>query len=167
MEIVNGKKRYDYDKCSCGAIKAKVSKGCQKCINRITNRVRFDKELNTNICLCGCKKAYTSTMCSKCKNNELWEKRANRTIGDAKMDKTASRCTYAQIRKHARDTLKKLDVEKKCKICGYNKFVDVAHIVPIKDFSDNTLLMEVNHKDNLLYLCPNHHKEFDNGLLNL
>ena len=52
-----------------------------------------------------------------------------------------------------------------CIICGYNKHIDVAHIVAVKDFSDDTLLQVINHIDNLIALCPNHHWEYDHNKL--
>lgn len=47
------------------------------------------------------------------------------------------------------------------------KHVEIAHIRAVADFSDEDLLSEINHPDNLVGLCPNHHWEYDNGLLNL
>lgn len=57
--------------------------------------------------------------------------------------------------------------EIKCEICGYNGPVDVAHIKAIASFSKDTKLKEVNHIDNLVGLCPNHHREFDRGDISL
>tara|TARA_B100001778_G_scaffold330827_2_gene334038 strand:- start:1352 stop:1726 length:375 start_codon:yes stop_codon:yes gene_type:complete len=42
--------------------------------------------------------------------------------------------------------------------CGYNKFVDAHHIIARKDGGSND-------PENGILLCPNHHKEADNGLL--
>lgn len=57
--------------------------------------------------------------------------------------------------------------EYKCKVCGYDKHVEVAHIKAIADFADNNMLSEINDLSNLIGLCPNHHWEFDNGHLAL
>lgn len=54
-----------------------------------------------------------------------------------------------------------------CSNCGYSKHIQLCHIKPIKDFSDDTLLKDVNSPDNIIQLCPNCHWEFDHGLLNL
>ena len=56
---------------------------------------------------------------------------------------------------------------KACEYCGYSNFVDVAHIIPVRNFPNDALLSEINHENNLLFLCPNHHAEFDGGLLSL
>jgi len=55
--------------------------------------------------------------------------------------------------------------DKKCILCGYNKYVELCHYTPITDFNDNATLLEVNGQSNTIYLCPNHHKELDNDLL--
>jgi len=48
----------------------------------------------------------------------------------------------------------------KCQICGYDKFVNVCHIEPrFKGGSDTV--------ENAIVLCPNHHAEYDYGILKL
>jgi len=54
-----------------------------------------------------------------------------------------------------------------CASCGYSKHVELAHRIPISSFSDNTKIGIVNHKSNVIQLCPNCHWEFDHGLLNI
>ena len=51
--------------------------------------------------------------------------------------------------------------------CGYTNFVDVAHIKPVRYFPESALLSEINDPKNLLFLCPNHHAEFDGKMLSL
>lgn len=52
-----------------------------------------------------------------------------------------------------------------CVICGYNKQVQVCHVVDIKSYPDGTPYVVINHPANLIGLCPNHHWEFDHDLL--
>lgn len=52
-----------------------------------------------------------------------------------------------------------------CKNCCYNKHIEVCHIKPLKDFSKDSVMADINHPDNLVGLCRNCHWEFDNGLL--
>ena len=52
-------------------------------------------------------------------------------------------------------------------ICGYSKHYEVAHIKAVADFDDNDLISEINSENNLIALCPNHHWEYDNGLLKI
>jgi hypothetical protein len=54
-----------------------------------------------------------------------------------------------------------------CQKCGYNTHVELAHIKGIKDFNDDSTIEEINSPDNILVLCPNHHWEFDNGILKI
>jgi predicted restriction endonuclease len=54
-----------------------------------------------------------------------------------------------------------------CQKCGYSNHIELAHIKSIRDFSDDSLISVINDPSNILVLCPNHHWEFDNGILNL
>lgn len=54
-----------------------------------------------------------------------------------------------------------------CKICGYTKHVELAHIIPISKFPGTAKLKDINSKSNVVPLCPNCHWEFDNGLVSL
>ena len=75
--------------------------------------------------------------------------------------------TYRKIRGYAKNIIKYYYKDKKCFICGYDKHVEVAHIIAISKFKDNDLISEINSKDNLIYLCRNHHWEYDNNLIKL
>lgn len=54
-----------------------------------------------------------------------------------------------------------------CQKCGYNIHTELCHIKPVSKFDDSALLGEINHPDNILVLCSNHHWELDNGYLPL
>ena len=71
------------------------------------------------------------------------------------------------IRKNACLVFKNSEKEYKCFVCGYNNHVEIAHIKPVSDFSGESKLSEINDINNLVALCPNHHWEFDNGIINL
>lgn len=73
---------------------------------------------------------------------------------------------YSRVRSSARVIFKDL-LKNPCQVCGYDKHVELCHIKPIASFEENTLLKEINTKDNLIMLCPNCHWELDHGLLNL
>ena len=47
----------------------------------------------------------------------------------------------------------------------YNKHIEIAHIKGVSEFSDDSLVSEINDINNLVALCPNHHWEFDSGQL--
>jgi predicted restriction endonuclease len=57
--------------------------------------------------------------------------------------------------------------DKKCKVCNYEKHIEVCHIKPVSDFNDNTLITDINDLNNLVALCPNHHWEFDAGIIKI
>ena len=71
------------------------------------------------------------------------------------------------IRKDAQKVFEQSGKPYRCAICGYDKHIEIAHIKAVSEFDDSALLTEINHPDNLIALCPNHHWEFDNNLLKL
>lgn len=73
----------------------------------------------------------------------------------------------ARVRQVARNIYRQSDRPKHCVICGYDKHYEVCHIKPIQEFSDITSIATINDLNNLVALCPNHHWEFDHGLLTL
>ncbi len=54
-----------------------------------------------------------------------------------------------------------------CANCGYDKHIEVCHIKPISEHSQDTKISEINKPTNLIGLCPNCHWELDNGLLTI
>lgn len=71
------------------------------------------------------------------------------------------------ICKNARFIYKQSNKNKSCIVCKYKKHYEVAHIKPVSEFEDNELISTINNVDNLIALCPNHHWEYDNKLLDL
>lgn len=69
------------------------------------------------------------------------------------------------IRKDAEKTFEELDGSYSCCVCGYDKHIEIAHVKAVSDFSHNTLVKEINDIENIIPLCPNHHWEFDNGVI--
>ena len=67
-----------------------------------------------------------------------------------------SKRTTTDIRSFQKKVLKKYGY--KCAICGYNKFVNAHHIQSWAIYRDNSI-------KNGVALCPNHHAEADNGIL--
>lgn len=72
----------------------------------------------------------------------------------------------AHIRLLARSHFKDL-TKLPCYNCGYNKHVELCHIKPLRSFSLDSKIKEINSPNNIVQLCPNCHWEFDNGLLDL
>lgn len=71
------------------------------------------------------------------------------------------------IRRNACEVFFSENTEHKCYVCGYSNHIEVAHIKAVSEFDDATPIAEINSIDNLIALCPNHHWEYDNGILKL
>lgn len=70
------------------------------------------------------------------------------------------------IRRDAEKTFEELDGHCSCCVCGYNRHIEIAHVKAVSSFSHNALIKEINNIENIIPLCPNHHWEFDNGVMN-
>lgn len=73
---------------------------------------------------------------------------------------------HAHVRNFARSWNKSL-TKLPCQKCGYSIHVELCHIIPISSWSDEATLGMINHPDNIISLCRNHHWELDNGYLKL
>lgn len=136
----------------------KKKKFCsQSCSAQYNNqrRERRKKRKSTYRTSCkGCSKSFlTDTkkkFCDSCFDT-LFRPRfiENRTRGEV---------LRTQITRHA---IQSIQGEKCCAICGYGYYVEVCHIKAVASFPIDTLVTVINDPSNLVYLCPNHHKEFD------
>lgn len=141
---------------------------CNSTCSAIYNNTRRDpasKNRNSeNYCkVCG--KRCRSSNCGLCRyhwNEFILSERGKLTKGELVNRNYASKNIYQLIRVHAKALMKLWKIPKSCFVCGYNKHVEVCHIKSIGEFSEITTLSEINSRDNLKYLCPNHHWELDN-----
>ena len=92
---------------------------------------------------------------------------SEQTKGDIFSNRKNWQSARTSIRKSAQKAFEESGKPYKGAICGYDKHVEIAHIKAVSDFDDSSLISEINHPDNLIGLCPNHHWEYDNGLLKL
>ena len=90
-----------------------------------------------------------------------------KTKGELFKDRKTWQSARGAIRKIAWKTYMDNNPNPTCVICGYDKHVEVAHIQPVAEFDDSATVKEINSIDNLIGLCPNHHWEYDHGLLKL
>ena len=111
---------------------------------------------------CGTPVAWDTIQCRACHARSRSVRAHAKTVADVKQFSKSLRWTD-HVRALAR-TLHKFD---RCMNCGYDKHVQVCHIRAIASFSDDALLDEINHVDNVVGLCPNCHWEFDHGILQL
>lgn len=123
-------------------------------------------------CACGKRIWNVSEMCSKCRldgmKSKATEDYLSKTFGDFKKDHNyVSHNYYIKIRTGSRRLAKLRGMEKVCKVCGYDTYAELCHIKDISKFPDEATMAEINSPENLVYLCPNHHKELGLGLLKL
>lgn len=71
------------------------------------------------------------------------------------------------IRKLAEAAYKNSNKPCECYICKYNKHIEIAHIKAVSEFDNSATIAEINSIDNLVALCPNHHWEYDHGMIKL
>jgi len=69
----------------------------------------------------------------------------------------------AYIRTNNRTVNKEL-LNLPCARCGYDKHVELCHIKPLAAFTEDALVTEINHRDNVIQLCRNCHWEMDHAL---
>lgn len=110
------------------------------------------------------------TRCSKLGIEILLQKPPSilkKTKGELLSERKNYQSYRSSIRKLAEITYKNSNKPCKCAICGYDKHIEIAHIKPVSDFDESSTIEEINSIDNLIALCPNHHWEYDNGIIKL
>lgn len=106
--------------------------------------------------------------CSDCKKPSGTPRRdlSKVTLGELRSKYSISQY-HAKIRGWSRGEYARSGKPMDCFSCGYSLHVDICHIKDVKDFTLTSTIAEVNHIDNLIALCKNHHWEFDNSYLDL
>jgi hypothetical protein len=108
--------------------------------------------------------------CARCRACSVIAKRAV-ALGSTKGELRHRRSNYqswrATLQTHAIKTHRQHGGEQRCIVCGYSNHVQVCHRVPVSSFPDSAAISEINAIGNLVPLCPNHHWEFDHGLITL
>lgn len=139
------------------------TKFCSRsCAAKINNRL-YPKRTKQNICLglgCLTPTVSKSGLCRKCyleNNRKIAGSLTKRELFSSLSWQTAR----SRIQCHAR---RSISIEK-CQICNYDNHVEVCHVRPVRDFPMEATVKEINDTKNLIALCPNHHWEFDHGLL--
>lgn len=94
---------------------------------------------------------------------------SNKTKGELFSNRINWQSARSAIQKHARNVYFTSATHTHCcRIdCTYDAHIDVAHIIPVADFSDDSLISIINDKFNLMGLCKNHHWEFDHNLITI
>ena len=107
----------------------------------------------------------TGAFCKSCKKSKSESIRSSKTLGQLKKESRELHFASIKVRNHARKFVKPLMGTQECVVCGYKTYVEVCHKKAVSEFDDSDTLGEINSLENLVFLCPNHHKEFDLGLL--
>ena len=140
------------------------------CAARSTNRRRitdpnWKPSLAARLCQCGCKKSRGSETCLKCRKAMLpvLDVKTKSQLFTARKNWQSAR---SSIQTHARRMYINSGMPKECRICGYSRCFEVAHLKPVSAFEESaSVVKDINAIGNLVALCPNHHWEFDNGYL--
>ncbi len=160
--------------CLYCAKETENAKFCDRSCSASFNNKAFPKRKLVRICSHeNCNsiiRNYRSTLCQNHWDEHKEAKMgfADKTLGEyinlpgLKLLHNSSR--FAYIRNFARSWLKHL-LDLSCFNCGYSKHKELCHIKPISEFSNDSLLSEINCEYNVLPLCPNCHWEFDNNQL--
>lgn len=113
----------------------------------------------TNIVSRGCK----TGLCRTCLDEQKWGKPLSElTLKDVSYKNHHRAAIFAYVRYRARSWMIK-NRPIYCEYCGYDHHVECSHVKAINTFSEDTLINDINHPDNLLWLCPNHHWELEFG----
>ena len=150
--------------CGCDTTNPKF---CSKSCAAKTNNKTTPKRKPEGFCK-GCGKIITSqrSYCKPCfKTIKCVNQDELRTYGQLVGKRNYQK--HSQIRELARNVYSKSDKPKCCINCGYDKHYEICHVKALKDFTDESLISEINSLTNLIALCPNCHWEFDSGLLKL
>jgi len=128
----------------------------RSCANSYNNRKNPKRKAEHKCKTCGnpvtSRKRYCSEDCNP--------KGRDMTLAEALYVNHHKSSAYALVRCRARAIARKENMNT-CIKCGYSKHVEIAHVNPISNFPEDTLVSVVNSLDNIMPLCPNCHWEYD------
>lgn len=113
-----------------------------------------------------------SRLCEKCRADKIRKKedRSKLTLAEVlnrpRLQGKHSSWRNQEVRQINREMNRDLQ-EHPCQLCGYALHVELAHIIAISQFPVTATMEVINHKDNILALCRNHHWELDKDLLQI
>jgi hypothetical protein len=109
------------------------------------------------------KRIYCSVSCLRSKTRAVLQ---TTTKGELFQQRKSWQAARSCIQNNARKVYEESRKPKVCFVCGYANHYEVAHIQSVSSFPDSVTVGKINSLSNLLALCPNHHWEFDHGLIN-
>lgn len=114
------------------------------------------------------KKDSGAKVCRNCYKAEVGVE--NKTLGYFTGDKKYLTSKCQNIRRHARSTIENSNKERcyvYCKDHILDPILEVHHLKGILEFSEETLIKEINDLSNLIWLCPNDHALLEKELIKL
>jgi len=157
----------------CEVCDKPLHEGRRFCSNACSNKgVKRRKKRVIVCCFEGCNNIvshYANKFCKDCCNAgrhyyKLTGGKLYSEITIAELCKRRGANRFDTIRAAARKAMKDtIKAGACCESCGWTHHVEVCHIKSISDYSEDTLVSEVNHPDNLKLLCPNCHWLFDHS----
>ncbi len=146
-------------------------KYCSKSCSAKVNNTLYPKRVSVKQYCLMCGEEFTSIgqsrqKCPACisatKSAEyIWKV----TMGEYKNGFSRAAQAYNSARTISRRIYEKSDRPKSCLICRYAKHYEVCHIEDLQHVPDDKILGLALSHQNIVALCPNHHWEFDKGLL--
>lgn len=133
-----------------------------KIINTKTLKTSINKKLDCKLCGLTFLPNKRENFCHDCKDKSSIDFQTKEFLFSNRKNWQSARSYIAKLARKSYNISVK---PKECKMCGYTNHIEISHIKAVKDFPNDTLISEINNLNNLVALCPNHHWEFDNGLL--
>lgn len=131
----------------------------RSCANSYNNSIQPKRRQVLPRCACGKVTQRASKTCNDCwadRNSQL-------TLGQLKEKAIRHAQVYNVLRQRSRRIAKSLGLTG-CEVCGYDKHVEIAHIVALSKLPNETSVAEATGHNNFRLLCPNHHWEFDHNI---
>lgn len=154
-----------------------VTVKCKKCGKEFRIlKSTYDKSENKHFfCSHSCSASYNNTKRERKRSEIQWVDKEKRKIKERTLGSFIDGHKYLstkcnEIRKDARRIIEESKREKVCAYCHNHEFDDILevhHIKGILQFDRNATIGEINDEDNLVWLCPNHHKMLEMGLITL
>lgn len=154
------------NRCNFCDKETKNPKFCStSCSATYNNKNKPKREKADKFCSgCGRSSTRNTKRCKFCRSKKDY---ASLTL-ESLSQECGSRNSYSTtVRQHSRFVAEEAGLLNSCRVCGYTCCVECCHIKAVSKFPLSSTLKEVNDKDNLVGLCPNHHWELDHGIINL
>lgn len=139
----------------------------QTCSARHNNKIRKRKTVQRKCKTCDNLVRDRRKYCSACTKSLRASKIHLHTKATLIGQRNGYQSYRSSVQHHAKLIYRQSGREYICSNCGYDKHVEICHIISVSNFDASTTVEEINRIENLTALCPNCHWEFDNNLLEI